>query len=373
LLSGAATVRPESPELLAVWLAETALDQAALGQPLPLANAMGDTADLQRELIDRLQALNVGAQTARAWADLMVNGIRDEALPAQITAVEDRDLPVEEPLAADQTSIPAPLGGGVHHVLREVLADDSAALDAAYDVAAHYLHDTTGEKVSREDVAGVVTADWRVATLVEVIALGHLALQNALYPQHIPVVLARQPMSVLFASAGPLQGFLATHQEVIRAVFERTLPGIRWDMPIGDAATPAEDWDDTSTPAEDWDDTSTPASGGDDTPVLGDMLAELLNPEEVSGGQWLSGLAGLSPAAVAGAESDGPWLLPVIDILADLRPEHIQIAADAIKTASLLNALDEVAPANLLQAVLVAATRSAAVALIRDLFAAVHT
>ena len=343
LLSGAATMRPEPADTLAVWLAESAVDHIASAKPLPMAGDVADPESLQRAVINQLRTLGVGTQDARGWADLMVHGSRNEDLAPQIVAAEDTEIAaIVDTYNAAEPVLSVPLGGGVLTVLNEVLANERAALDAGYDLAAHYLNHTPGETATRDTAIDMAKVASPVATLVEVVALGHLNLQAVLRPEQAPPVVARQPVSAVLAAAGPdLRGFLADHETHIRELFAATL------RPVG--AT--ELWD-------------TPVSVGADqhTVTLGEVLTDLLDPNR-------SPVTAVSGPASPAAATDKPWQLRTVELVVALDPrsDANELSAAARAAASLLTALDtRPESTEITQALATTANRAAALSNLRD-------
>ncbi|MEV4346260.1 hypothetical protein AB0J83_17460 [Actinoplanes sp. NPDC049596] len=270
----AATAPPDDQTLRPIWYAEKAVDNSAHRQPLPQVTAGGDT-DFQRALIDRLQALGVRPGDARDWADRIVNGLRDNALRSQFGAT-----PVAASVAPEPgTVVAAPLGGAVHEILREALTGEPSALNAAYDVAAHYLQHGSRRPVSRGDAAEAAKSSWPVVTLIEVVAVAYLAVR-----EDSPVAV-RQSMATLNAAAGPaLQTFLATHGQVIRAAV------------VDDDASHVH------------------------------LLDQLMNPSADPRDQRSADPSGADPAATT-HDVNGPWHLPLVELGLATAPSPEVLAA----------------------------------------------
>ncbi|MEV4346926.1 toxin glutamine deamidase domain-containing protein [Actinoplanes sp. NPDC049596] len=336
LLSGAAAESPGPVAVLevrAAELAELAVDRAARGLPWPAADFAGDPTDLQREIISQLLLLGVAAGDARAWADQIVNGVRDEQPRAQITVAEDQIAAAE----ADTATATVALGGGVLHVMREVLVGQPAVLDAAYEVAAHYLHDKTGETVSPADAAEIAYTSWPVAGLIEVLVLGQQTLAGLMGAEAGTTIRTRQSMADMIAVAGPaIHHFLTTHTHVVRDAFGGTLP------PSGEAPV----WE-------------AQVSVAGRTTSLAEVLTELFAAEPTGAGRSIAG-PGPAPARTA---TSGIWNLPQVTL--DLPGEPRTDPATAGAHAALLAAL-HIAQPELAVARAAPASRPAALQSLRD-------
>ncbi|NMO54021.1 hypothetical protein HH310_22915 [Actinoplanes sp. TBRC 11911] len=223
LLAGAAAARPDDESFVA-WLAESIVDHKTRGRPAPSADASGANArELQRAVIARLEALHVSPRDARLWADESFN-----APPAELT---DQQPGQSAPQTAAETpstedDIPLPLGGGVLGLLQHLPAAQPA-LDAGYELAAHFLRDRFDEPVQPADIPHAVREFAPAAVVAEVVALLHLRIHGVTDRDTVPV-LVRQSLPLILAAAGAeVEAFLSAHEADVERVLGQTFPTLR--------------------------------------------------------------------------------------------------------------------------------------------------
>ncbi|RKR89418.1 hypothetical protein BDK92_3764 [Micromonospora pisi] len=190
-------------------------------------------------------------------------------------------------------SVGAPLGGGVLHVINDLVdnMDEengyqvAAALRFGHLVAGHLVAARTGGTPSVEAVAALAGVSRSVAATVELMALLHVQLSGVLATQANPggavrsamAVLARQSMLAQWEAAGDdLQDFFAQHATVIRDLFAASFAE---DFPDFAADLRAERGLPDDAEVDLWSVLILDEHTGTPITTAGQFIAELLHPD----------------------------------------------------------------------------------------------